>query len=148
MSGNVKIVVVLHEGDQETKKIWRFDPDLWKEYTLEAVVKDTIQLFPHIQKKSLGLQLYHYDDLAGKIDIESDADMTAALDNFLEELHLNCPRKENLVLHAKDIIQSTAKSSTTIDSDMEAKIQKPKKRKVCIDTTLCISLLLVLLYNS
>ncbi len=51
MSGNMKIVVALHEGEKETKKNLRFNPDLWKEYTLEATVKEITQ-----QKKRLSLR--------------------------------------------------------------------------------------------
>ncbi len=64
--------------------------------------------------------------MAGKIDIESDADMTGALENFVEELLLNSPRKEYLVLHAKDTVLSVTKIS---DSDIEAEIQTPNNRR-------------------
>ncbi len=68
----VKVIVELHEGDKTTRKIWRFDPG--KAYTKEGVCKDVRMLFPHILEKGLQLDLHHMDELAGKIDIESDGD--------------------------------------------------------------------------
>ena len=69
-------MVVLHEGVKETTKVWRFDPG--KEYMKEGEVRE---LFPHLSKKGL----HHIDELAGRIDIESDGDLKEALDNFEDE---------------------------------------------------------------
>ena len=39
----------------------------------------------HVCRKGLQLQLFHFDDLAGHIDIESDGDTKEALENFDDE---------------------------------------------------------------
>ena len=54
-------------------------------------------LFPHIVKKRLHLNLFYFDDLAEEVRIESDGDMQAALQCFMEEWD-NERRKEYLVL--------------------------------------------------
>ena len=59
-------------------------------------------LFPHIQKKVLKLNLYHCDELAGKVYIDSDADAVEALRNFTEE-SLNERRPMYMILHAEDV---------------------------------------------
>ena len=46
---------------------------------------EVASLFPHIVKKGLRLSLFYYDDLAGKVHIESDGDAQAALQSFREE---------------------------------------------------------------
>ena len=56
----LKIVVVLHEGDKITNKIWRFDVNLAPSYTKIQLEHDVECLFPHIRKKGLKLQLHYY----------------------------------------------------------------------------------------
>ena len=73
MASLVKIIVELHEGERTTRKIWRFDPG--KVYMKEGVCNDVRELFPHICKKGLHLDLHHNDELAGKVNIESDGDL-------------------------------------------------------------------------
>ena len=60
--------------------------------------------FPHLVKKGLGLELYHVDDLAGKVTIESDGDLVGALKHFMVEMQQISLRKEYLVLHGNDTI--------------------------------------------
>ncbi len=36
--------------------------------------------------KNLGVKLYHVDELAGRIEIDGDADLTQALNNFIENM--------------------------------------------------------------
>lgn len=57
-------------------------------------MKEILSLFPNLVKKGLDLDLYHLDDLAGKVNIESDGDLVAALQNYVEEMHRASPRKE------------------------------------------------------
>ena len=75
----LKIVVALHEEDKITNKIWRFVVNLAPSYTKIQLEHDVECLFPHISKKGLKLQLHHYDELAGKIVIDSDVDAVEAL---------------------------------------------------------------------
>jgi hypothetical protein len=95
-----KIVITLHEGEKVTNKIWRFN-NTSDRYSKEETVKEILSLFPHLVKKGLDLDLYHYDELAGKVDIESDGDLVGALENFKEEMSRAAPRKDYLILHAK-----------------------------------------------
>lgn len=53
-------------------------------------IKDSVcieirELLPHICKKGLQIDLYHYDELAGRVCIESDGDMEEALKFFTDE---------------------------------------------------------------
>ena len=79
MEQQVKIAIELHEGQKSTKKIWRFDVSSAKSFTKSLLVNEIEGLFPHIKKKGLSLNLYHCDELAGKVVIESDADAVEAL---------------------------------------------------------------------
>ena len=81
MAAIKKIVIALHEGENVTNKIWRFDSNASDGYTKEETVKEILSLFPHLVKKELDLELYHFDDLAGKVDIESDGDLVGALES-------------------------------------------------------------------
>ena len=82
---NVKIVVELHEGERSTVKILRFDESKTTEYKMKSMCCDIKELFPHISKKGLEIELYHVDELAGRVTIESDCDLVEALENFVEE---------------------------------------------------------------
>ncbi len=74
----MSLMIELHEGEGTTKKIWRFDGDNLDSYTRKDIVSFEIrELFPHLCKKGLHLNFYHYD-LAGKINIESDGDLKHA----------------------------------------------------------------------
>ena len=75
----------MHEGEKATKTIWGFNGDQLKDYSLEVLERQIGELFPHVAKKHLKLKLFHYDELAGKVYIDSDADVTGALENFVEE---------------------------------------------------------------
>jgi hypothetical protein len=101
---NLKIVVALHEGDKETRKI---NPDLRKEYTKDETEKQITLLFPHIKKKGFKLELYHYDELAGKV-----------LENFIEEVSMSSLRKDYLVLHAKDSLPDSLPSTYEVTNEM------------------------------
>ena len=104
MAGLVKIVVELHEGERTTSKIWRFDGGDIQSYTLTGVSSTIRELFPHICKKGFHLRMHHFDDLAGKVDVESDGDMREALENFATEWRTGGLGKEFLVLHVSDCI--------------------------------------------
>ena len=55
-------IVELHEGENLTKKVWRFN--VVEHYTKSKLEHEIEGLFPHITKKGLKLNLYHYDELA------------------------------------------------------------------------------------
>ncbi len=61
--------------------------------------KEIRELFPHIMKKGLQIKLYHYDELAGKILIESNGDMEEALKIFTDEWKSD-KRRKYMTLHA------------------------------------------------
>ena len=57
-----------------------------KKYSKKSLCTEAKQLFPQIIKKGLDIELHHYDDLAGKVCIESDGgSMEEALKNFMNE---------------------------------------------------------------
>ena len=138
MENQLKVAVELHEGEKSTKKIWRFNADLAAEYTKIQMEKEIECLFPHIQKKGLKLKLYHCDELAGKVYIDSDADAVEALRNFTEE-SLNERRPMYMILHAEDVIvlssptMTPATQSAACTSDLNP-------RKVPNNTTIIITL--------
>ena len=94
--------------------------------------------FPHIQKKGLKLKLYHCDELAGKVYIDSDADAVEALRNFTEE-SLNERRPMYMILRAEDVIvlssptMTPATQSAACTSDLNP-------RKVPNNATIIITL--------
>ena len=123
----LKVVIELHEGELSTK-VWRFFSG--REYTKDEVEAEVTSLFPHIVKKDLRLNFFYYDDLAGRVHIESDGDMQAALQCFKDQWD-NEKRKEYLVLHAEDYQPAVQTGSTsTSSSATDAPIQSSKNRKV------------------
>ncbi len=56
---------------------------LLKGYTVKRVQDEIVQL---LMAKNLGVKLYHVDELAGRIEIDGDADLTQALNNFIENM--------------------------------------------------------------
>ena len=77
----LKIVIELHEGEKSTKKVWRFN--VAEHYSKSKLEHEIEGLIPHITNKGLKLNLYHNDELAGKVCIESDADATEELSRIL-----------------------------------------------------------------
>ena len=108
------------------------------EYTKIQMEKEIECLFPHIQKKGLKLKLYHCDELAGKVYIDSDADAVEALRNFTEE-SLNERRPMYMILRAEDVIvlssptMTPATQSAACTSDLNP-------RKVPNNATIIITL--------
>ena len=76
-------MIELHEGEKSSTKVWRFPTG--REYTKDEVEAEVTSLFPHIIKKGLRLNFFYHDDLAGRVHIESDGDMQAALQCFVDE---------------------------------------------------------------
>ena len=101
----LKVVIELHEGEKSSTKVWRFISD--REYTKDEVEAEVTSLFPHIVKKGLRLNFFYYDDLAGKVHIESDGDVQAALQCFVDEWY-NEKRKEYLSCMQKTASQLLA----------------------------------------
>ena len=108
----LKVVIGLHEGEKSSTKLWRFI--IGREYSKDEVEAEVSSLFPHIVKIGLGINLYYHDDLAGKVNIESDGDMQAALQCFVEQWE-NERRKEYLVLHAEDYQPAQLESTSSAD---------------------------------
>lgn len=106
-------------------KVWRYDADNTYQYTLDSVERELLQLFPHVQQKDLRLRMYYFDDLAGKVIIDSTADLQNMLESFTEEWRSECARKSFLVLHVEDCIDP-AKHLKRAHADGQGK-QPPKK---------------------
>ena len=101
VSKAIKVAIELHEGE-ETKKIWHFTEDSIRQYSKDVVEAEFLSIFLHVHAKKLWLRLYHFDEIAGKVNIESDGDMQKALTSFNEEWH-GARRHNYLLLHAEDI---------------------------------------------
>ena len=80
------MVIELHKGEKSSTKVWRF-----------LSGRDYIM-------KGLRLNVFYHDDLTGRVHIESDGDMQAALQCFIDKWD-NERRKEYLILHAEDCHQ-------------------------------------------
>ena len=106
-SKTLKVAIELHEGDKSTKKVWRFDADTIRRYSRDAVEAEVISLFPHIQAKGLRLNLFHFDEIAGRVQIDSDGDMQEALISFTEEWN-GSRHHEYQVLHVEDTCSVSA----------------------------------------
>ena len=123
---NVEIVVEMNEGERSRVKILRFDESKAKEYKMKSMCCDIKELFPHISKKGLEIELYHVDELAGRVTLESDHDLVESLENFVEE-RKGRSRKEHLTLHAVDCMTSLPTPCTSSEST-----RKSAKRKVIV----------------
>lgn len=65
-----RVVVCLHVGSCDTKKVWRFDVNRITQYSRKKVESELIQLFPDIARKGLKLKIWYLDDLAGEISTD------------------------------------------------------------------------------
>ena len=83
-------------------------------------------IIPHIMKKGLKLNLYHNDELAGRVCIESNADATEALSNFIEESK-QAYRPMYMVLHAEDSTPSLNDSLASNATGPSTSKKNPRK---------------------
>ena len=107
----LKVAIELHESEDLIKKVWRFNADSIPQYSRDAVEAEVLSLFPHVEAKGLRLKLFHFDEIAGRVQIESDGDMQEALTSFNEEWS-GARRHEFLVLHAQLILQRHKQRNT------------------------------------
>ena len=54
----IKVIVELHEGENTTTKLCRFNSGEIKSYRLQRVREDVLSLFPHLMKKGLTVVPY------------------------------------------------------------------------------------------
>lgn len=67
------------------QKVWRYNAETIHLYSRQRVETELIELFPSIEAKGFRLELSYEDSLVGKITIDGDRDMQAALKAFSEE---------------------------------------------------------------
>ena len=120
----MKIKVQLHEGDKITTKIWRYEASKRRQYSKQRVEREMGDLYPQVVAKGLVFKVWHIDDLAGKIDIQSDSDMVEALENFFHGRQ----RPEFSTLHLEDCLKSSKLPS--VESTQEKNTTTSKTRKV------------------
>ena len=131
----MKVVVKFHIGSNVVRKVWRFmEPDV-DDYTRVDVERALLELYPDLKSKGLRLSMWYHDSLAGKVRIEGDADMQAALTSFIEVAE----RAEDevdvkyLTLHADDCIDPDISRKLPRSDTDSTDVQKPaKKRKVSL----------------
>ena len=80
----MKVVVKFHIGSDVVRKVWRFMRSDVDDYTRANVERAVLELYPDLKAKGLRLKMWYHDSLAGKVRIEGDADMQAALASFIE----------------------------------------------------------------
>ena len=109
----IKVAIALHQGDEETK-MWRFSADSIRHYCRDVVEAE-------ILTSGLRLRLYHFDEVAGQVNIESDGDMQEALTSFNEEWN-SARRHDYLLLHAEEICPVDA--AEPVHSTIQKKTRK------------------------
>ena len=67
------------------QKVWRYNAETIHLYSRQRVETELTELFPSIEAKGFRLELSYEDSLVGKITIDGDRDMQAALKAFSEE---------------------------------------------------------------
>ena len=88
----MKVVVKFHIGSNVVRKVWRFMRSDVDDYTRADVERAMLELYPDVRAKGLRLEIWYHDSLAGKVRIEGDADMGAAVTSFIEWLqHIAYP---------------------------------------------------------
>ena len=71
----VKVKLLLKAGSRKTTKVWRFCPGSIDCVTLNEVEQSTLELFPDVVSRRLGLRMKYRDSFAGYIDVECDGDI-------------------------------------------------------------------------
>ena len=88
-----KVAVVLHQGSEEeealNRKVWRYSTEEIQQYSLAQVEEELLLLFPSLREKGLRLNIYYRDSFVGRVKLDGDADVHAALTAFSEESDLN-----------------------------------------------------------
>ena len=131
----LKVAIELHEGTEKTtKKVWRFKADSIPQYSRDVVEAEVLELFPHIQAKDLRLKLFHFDEIAGRVHIDSDGYMQEALTNFSGEWHGPCSH-EFLVLHAEDTCPVIIAEADPNQKSKKSSVP-PKTRKIHLSAAL------------
>ena len=60
---------------------------------MKSMCCDIKEFFPHISKKGLEIELYHVDELAGRVTLESDHDLVPSLPTPCESTRKSAKRK-------------------------------------------------------
>ena len=132
----MKVVVKFHIGTDVVRKVWRFMRSDVDDYTKSDVERAVLELYPDLKAKGLRLKMWYHDSLAGKVRIEGDADVQAALASFIEATEQAEDEMDvkYVTLHAEDCIDpDIPRKRPQSDADADVNVQKPaKKRKVSL----------------
>lgn len=122
-----KVAVVLHEGSEEeetlNRKVWRYSTEEIQQYSLAQVEEELLLLFPSLKEKGLRLNIYYHDSFVGKVKLDGDADVHAALTAFSEESDLNFRS-----FHVYDVCPEPPWKRQRSNDEMDS-CARPTKRK-------------------
>ena len=132
----MKVVVKFYIGSDVVRKVWGFMRSDVDDYTRTDVERAVLELYPDLKAKGLRLKMWYHDSLAGKVRIEGDADMQAALASFIEATDQAEDEVDvkYVTLHAEDCLDpDIPRKRPQSEADADANVQKPaKKRKVSL----------------
>lgn len=107
------------------QKVWRCNTSNIDFYCREQVEQELLRLFPLLKYRGLRLELSYEDSQIGKVTIDGDADMKAALIAFSEEENLSFR-----TLIVAECIKPDIEAQQTRARDFNAPHAPAKKRKV------------------
>ena len=123
-----KVAVVLHQGSEEeetlTRKVWRYCTEEIQQYSLAQVEEELLLLFPSLKEKGLRLNIYYRDSFVGRVKLDGDADVHAALTAFSEESDLNFR-----TFHVYDVCPESPWKRQRSNDEKDSCTRPTKKRK-------------------
>ena len=84
-----KVRIEWRNGDENVRKVWRFDAENLEIYSRKHLEKELADMFPQLKSKGYRLEHSYEDSLVGKITMDSDSDIKEALLAFSEEHSLS-----------------------------------------------------------
>ena len=129
MMGTKKVAISWMRDGQAVRKVWRFDASDIEGYSIQRVERELLGLFPALKASGLRLELAYDDEMVGRVNIESDADIKAALTTFTEE--------EDIEFKTVYVTECVKPAHAAVEREMSAKeILTPsqKRRKVSFNT--------------
>ncbi len=117
--------------DQVVQKVWRYDENEVDAYSRDRVEQELLALYPPLKSKGLRLEISYEDSLVGRVSIDGDADMQAALTAFIEESNVTFR-----TLFVEECVRPDVEAQC---SKLQDTLPPKKKRKVSHCT--CINLI-------
>ena len=120
-----KVAVVLHEGSEEEETLnQKYSTEEIQQYSLAQVEEELLLLFPSLKEKGLRLNIYYHDSFVGRVKLDGDADVHAALTAFSEESDLNFR-----TFHVYDVCLEPPWKRQRSNDEMDSCARPTKRRK-------------------